>query len=93
VVIGASRDSVQSHRRFIEKKELKITLLSDDQANIHRMYDVLHPKHFRGKEIISAVRTTFLIDPEGKIARVWDNVRAAGHAEKVLSELKSLKEK
>lgn len=93
VVIGASRDSVQSHKRFIEKKELKITLLSDDQANIHRMYDVLHPKHFRGKEIISAVRTTFLIDPEGKIARVWDNVRAAGHAEKVLSELKSLKEK
>lgn len=93
VVIGASRDSVQSHRRFIEKKELKITLLSDDQANVHRMYDVLHPKHFRGKEIISAVRTTFLIDPEGKIARVWDNVRAAGHAEKVLSELKSLKEK
>jgi len=93
VVIGASRDSVQSHRRFIEKKELKITLLSDDQANVHRMYDVLHPKHFRGKEVISAVRTTFLIDPEGKIARVWDNVRAAGHAEKVLSELKSLKEK
>ena len=93
VVIGASRDSVQSHRRFIEKKELKITLLSDDQANVHRMYDVLHPKHFRGKEVISAVRTTFLIDPEGKIARIWDNVRAAGHAEKVLSELKSLKEK
>lgn len=93
VVIGASRDSVQSHKRFIEKKELKITLLSDDQANVHRMYDVLHPKHFRGKEIISAVRTTFLIDPERKIARVWDNVRAAGHTEKVLSELKSLKEK
>lgn len=93
VVIGVSRDSVQSHQRFIEKNELKIKLLSDDQANVHKMYDVLHPKHFRGKEIISAVRTTFLIDPEGEITRIWDNVRVAGHAEKVLFELKSLKEK
>jgi peroxiredoxin Q/BCP len=57
------------------------------------MYDVLHPKHFRGKEVISAVRTTFLIDTEGEISRVWDNVKATGHAEKVLSELKALKEK
>ncbi len=47
---------------------------------------------FRGKEVISAVRTTFLINTEGKIVKVWDNVKAAGHAEKVLSELKLLKE-
>jgi peroxiredoxin Q/BCP len=93
VVIGVSRDSIESHRRFIEKKELKIKLLSDEQANVHRMYDVLHPKHFRGKEVISAARTTFIIDPEGEISRVWDNVKATGHAEKVLSELKALKEK
>lgn len=93
VVIGVSRDSIESHRQFIEKKELKIKLLSDEQANVHRMYDVLHPKHFRGKEVISAVRTTFLIDTGGKISRVWDNVKATGHVEKVLSELKALKEK
>ena len=92
VILGVSRDSVESHRHFIEKKELKIKLLSDQQTEVHKMYDVLHPKHFRGKEVISAVRTTFLIDPEGKIARIWNNVKAAEHAEKVLSELRSLKE-
>lgn len=92
VVLGVSRDSVESHQHFIEKKELKVKLLSDQQADVHRTYDVLHPKHFKGKEVISAVRTTFLIDPEGKIARVWNNVKVAGHAEKVLSELRSLKE-
>jgi peroxiredoxin Q/BCP len=92
VIIGVSRDSVESHQRFIEKKELKIGLLSDEQADVHRTYDVLHPKNFRGKEVISAVRTTFLINTEGKIVKVWDNVKAAGHAEKVLSELKLLKE-
>jgi peroxiredoxin Q/BCP len=92
VVLGVSRDSVESHQHFIEKKELKVKLLSDQQADVHRTYDVLHPKHFKGKEVISAVRTTFLIDPEGKIASVWNNVKVVGHAEKVLSELRSLKE-
>ena len=93
VVIGVSRDSVESHRRFVERKELKLKLLSDEQANIHRKYNVLHPKNFRGREVISAVRTTFLIDPEGKIVKIWNNVKVNGHAERVLSELKVLKEK
>jgi peroxiredoxin Q/BCP len=92
VVIGVSRDSIESHKRFIEKKELKVKLLSDEQADAHRKYDVLHPKHFRGKEVTSAFRTTFLIDPEGKIVKIWNNVKAAGHAEKVLSDLEALKE-
>ena len=93
VVLGVSRDSEESHRKFIEKNELKIKLLSDEQAEVHGEYDVLHPKHFRGKDVISAVRTTFLINPEGKIVRIWDHVKVVGHAEKVLSELKKLKEK
>jgi len=92
VILGVSRDSPESHKRFIEKKELKIKLLSDELADLHKTYDVMHPKNFRGAEVTSTVRTTFLIDPDGKIVRVWDNVKAAGHAEKVLSELKSLKE-
>lgn len=92
VVIGISRDSIESHRQFIEKKKLKIKLLSDEQANVHRIYDVLHPKHFRGKEFTSTVRTTFLIDPEGGITRIWDNVKSTGHAEKVFLELQRLKE-
>jgi peroxiredoxin Q/BCP len=92
-ILGVSRDNAESHRRFIEKKELKIKLLSDEQASIHRTYDVLHPKCFRGKEITSTVRTTFLINPDRNIIRIWDNVKASGHAEKVLSELRALKTK
>jgi peroxiredoxin Q/BCP len=92
IILGVSRDSEESHKKFIEKKELKIKLLSDEKVEIHEKYDVMHPKHFKGKDVISAVRTTFLINPEGKITKVWDNVKAAGHAEKVLLELKTLKE-
>jgi peroxiredoxin Q/BCP len=91
VILGVSKDSQGSHKRFIEKKELTIKLLSDGQADVHKAYDVLHPKRLRGKEVTGTVRTTFLIDPEGKIIRIWDNVKAAEHAENVLSELKSLK--
>ncbi|WP_269850305.1 redoxin domain-containing protein [Methanosarcina horonobensis] len=65
--MGVSRDSEESHRKFIEKKELKIKLLSDEKAEIHEKYDVLHPKYFRGKDVISAVRTTFLIDLKEKL--------------------------
>jgi peroxiredoxin Q/BCP len=93
IILGVSRDGKESHRKFIEKKELDIKLLSDEKEEVHRKYDVLHPKNFMGKEVISAVRTTFLINPDGKIVKIWNNVKAAGHAEKVLSELKSLKEK
>ena len=89
VILGVSKDSLESHKRFIEKKELKIKLLSDERADVHKTYDVLHPKRFRGTEVTGTVRTTFLINPEGKVIRVWDNVKAAGHAEKVLSELKA----
>jgi peroxiredoxin Q/BCP len=92
VILGVSKDNPESHKRFIEKKELTIKLLSDKQADVHKAYDVLHPKRMRGKEVTGTVRTTFLIDPEGKIIRIWDNVKAAGHAEKVLSGFKLLKE-
>lgn len=92
VILGVSRDSIGSHQRFIEKKELKINILSDEQADTHKEYDVMHLKHFRGTEVTSTARTTFIIDPEGKIARIWDSVKSTGHAEKVLSELRELKE-
>ncbi|AGF96275.1 Thiol peroxidase, Bcp-type [Methanosarcina mazei Tuc01] len=62
-ILRVSRDGKESHRKFIEKKELKITLLSDEKAEIHEKYDVMHPKNFRGNEVISTVRTTFLINP------------------------------
>ncbi|ETA67287.1 thioredoxin-dependent thiol peroxidase [Methanolobus sp. WCC1] len=91
VVLGVSKDSVKSHVKFIEKKELGITLLSDEETTIHQKYDVWRTKKNYGKEYLGTVRSTFLIDTEGNIVKIWDNVRTNGHAEKVLETLKSLK--
>jgi peroxiredoxin Q/BCP len=90
VILGVSKDSCQSHEKFVKSKKLIITLLSDQEAKIQKKYGVWRPKKFMGKEFLGTVRSTFLIDPEGKIARVWDGVRALGHSEQVLEELSQL---
>lgn len=90
-ILGVSKDSVKSHIRFIEKKELEITLLSDEDTSVHQKYDVWRTKKNYGKEYLGTVRSTFLIDTEGNIARIWDNVRTKGHVEKVLGTLKDIK--
>jgi peroxiredoxin Q/BCP len=91
VILGVSKDSVKSHIKFIEKKELGITLLSDEETTIHQKYDVWRIKKNYGKEYLGTVRSTFLIDNEGNIARIWDNVKTKEHAEKVLATLKEIK--
>ncbi|OMH40939.1 thioredoxin-dependent thiol peroxidase [Desulfurobacterium indicum] len=93
VVIGVSPDSVESHKKFKEKKNLKVTLLSDPEKEIIKAYDAWKLKKRFGKEYYGVVRTTYLIDPEGKVAHVWKNVRVKGHVDKVLETLKKLKEK
>nr|WP_321496221.1 thioredoxin-dependent thiol peroxidase [uncultured Methanolobus sp.] len=92
VILGVSKDSVKSHIKFIEKKEIGITLLSDEETTVHQKYDVWRTKKNYGKEYLGTVRSTFLIDAEGNIAKIWDNVKTKEHAEKVLAALKSLKE-
>ncbi|WMW24428.1 thioredoxin-dependent thiol peroxidase [Methanolobus sediminis] len=91
VILGISKDSIKSHIKFIEKKELGITLLSDESTDIHQLYDVWRLKKNYGKEYMGTVRSTFLIDPEGNIAKIWDNVRVKEHAEKVLEVLREMK--
>ncbi|KGK99661.1 peroxiredoxin [Methanococcoides methylutens] len=90
-ILGVSKDSQKSHQRFIEKKELGITLLSDESTELQQSYDVWQLKKMAGKEYMGTVRTTFLIDPEGNIAKVWDKVKAKGHAMEVLEELRAIK--
>ncbi|ABE51098.1 thioredoxin-dependent thiol peroxidase [Methanococcoides burtonii] len=90
-ILGVSKDSQASHKKFIEKKELGITLLSDEGTELQQSYDVWHQKKMAGKEYMGTVRTTFLIDPEGNLAKVWDKVKAKGHAMEVLDELKMIK--
>lgn len=89
VVLGVSKDSCESHQKFIDKKGLTITLLSDPDSKVQKSYGVWKPKKFMGKEFVGTVRTTFLINPEGRIVKVWDKVKVAGHAEEVLGEIES----
>ncbi len=87
VILGNSKDTVLSHQKFIEKKELAITLLSDESTEVQQAYGVWRMKKNYGKEYMGTVRTTFLIGPEGKIAKIWNNVRTKEHAQKVLDKL------
>ncbi len=90
VVLGVSPDSVRSHKRFIEKHGLKVTLLSDESKEILKKYGVWKLKKRYGREYYGVERSTFLIDPEGVIRKVWRNVRVKGHVEEVLQALREL---
>jgi peroxiredoxin Q/BCP len=90
VILGVSPDSVKSHQNFIVKKDLRITLLSDQSHEVMEAYGVWQLKRMYGKEHMGVVRSTFLIDPEGKIAAVWRKVKVRVHVEEVLSRLKEL---
>ncbi|MFX1326765.1 MAG: thioredoxin-dependent thiol peroxidase [Promethearchaeota archaeon] len=90
VVIGVSPDSPESHAKFIEKKNLKVILLSDIDKKVIKKYGKWGKKKFRGKEYLGVIRSTFLIDPEGKIAHIWPKVSVKGHPEEVENILKDL---
>jgi peroxiredoxin Q/BCP len=92
-VIGISPDSPKSHTKFIERKKLKVTLLSDVEKTILKQYGVWGKVTLRGNEFIGVIRTTFLIDPEGKIIHIWPNVNAKGHAEEVKEKLAEILER
>ncbi len=74
LILGVSPDDTQKHQKFIEKKDLEITLLSDVDKKTCEDYGVWQLKKFMGKEYMGVVRTTFIIDPDGKIAAIWDKV-------------------
>ena len=87
VVLGISKDSVASHKRFEEKQGLKFTILSDPELSAIRAYDVWHEKKNYGKVSMGIVRTTYLIDEEGVIIKANDKVKAADDPEKMLGEV------
>jgi len=92
VVLGVSPDSVESHRKFKEKRNLKVILLSDESKEILKTYGVWQKKKMYGREYFGVVRTTYLIDPEGTVRKVWKRVRVKGHVDKVLETLRKLQE-
>ena len=87
VILGVSKESVASHKRFEEKQNLTITLLSDTERTVIEAYDVWKEKKNYGKVSMGVVRTTYLIDEEGIIVRANDKVKAADDPEKMLGEL------
>jgi peroxiredoxin Q/BCP len=90
IILGVSADSTKKHRNFIEKKELGITLLSDEDTKMMQKYGVWQLKKNYGKEYMGIVRTTFIIDPKGVVKAVFEKVRVKGHVEKVKEELEKL---
>ena len=87
VILGVSRDSVASHKRFEEKQGLSFTLLSDPELGVIQAYDVWKEKKNYGKVSMGVVRTTYLIDETGTIVKAFDKVKAAENPAQMLEEL------
>jgi len=90
IILGVSADSTKKHRNFIEKKDLGITLLSDEDTTMMQKYGVWQMKKNYGKEYMGIVRTTFIINPDGVVKAVFEKVRVKDHVVKVKEELKRL---
>jgi thioredoxin-dependent peroxiredoxin len=89
VIVGVSKDSVESHKKFKEKYGLPFTLLSDPEAKVLRLYEVWKKKSLYGREMMSTERTTFLIDEKGIVKKAYPKVKVEGHAKACLMDLKS----
>ena len=87
VVLGVSKDTVASHKRFEEKHGLPFTLLSDVEKEVIQAYDVWKEKKLYGKVSMGVVRTTYLIDENGVIVKAFDKVKAADNPAQMLAEL------
>jgi peroxiredoxin Q/BCP len=90
VVIGISTDSVASHKKFVTTYNLPFTLLADVHKEVVGEYGVFGEKKFMGKTYIGTMRTSFLIDPSGNIAKVYEKVKPEMHATEVIADLKTL---
>ncbi len=89
-VVGVSADSVKKHDNFVDKRELTIALGSDEDTVVSQAYGVWKEKSMYGRTYMGIERTTFLIDAEGRVARIWPKVKVAGHAEEVLAATQAL---
>jgi peroxiredoxin Q/BCP len=90
VILGVSRDSIASHEKFKARQGFKFDLVSDPDEVLCKKFDVIHEKTLYGRKFMGVVRSTFLIDADGKLRREWRNVKVKGHAEEVLEAAKSL---
>ena len=89
-LLGVSPDSVKSHDKFVRKHALSVPLASDEEKTMAVAYGVWREKSMYGRTYMGVVRSTFLIGADGRIARIWDKVKVAGHAEAVLAAAREL---
>ena len=90
VIFGVSRDSLASHEKFREKQKFPFDLISDPDEKLCEKFDVIQEKSLYGRKFMGVVRSTFLIDENGKLRQEWRGVKVKGHAEAVLEAVKAL---
>ena len=90
IVVGVSKDTIESHQKFIEKNNLRFDLLSDEKTIVLKKYKAWGLKNFLGKEYYGIIRSTVLIDKKGTIIKTWSNVRVKDHVKNVIEELSSI---
>jgi len=88
-ILGISKDSIDSHNSFIRKYGLNFTLLSDEELKVHGLYDTWKEKNMYGKKYMGTERSTFVIDKNGKIKKIFRRVKVDGHEKEVLEALAS----
>ncbi len=88
-ILGISRDSVKAHQNFTEKQNLSINLISDKEEVLCKLFDVIKEKNMYGKKVMGIERSTFIFH-NGQLVKEYRKVKAAGHAEQVLEDLKAL---
>ena len=87
-IVGISKDTIESHRKFISKFKIPFQLLSDEKIIVLKKYGAWGEKSMYGKKFMGIKRTTVLINPKGKIIKIWNNVKVKDHAKEVLNCLK-----
>lgn len=91
-VIGISKDSAGKHKKFADKYDLPFTLLADTDTTVCQAYGVWGKKKFMGREYMGINRMSFLIDPKGKIAKIYEKVKPEEHAEEILKDFKEIQQ-
>ena len=89
-IVGVSKDNIESHNKFIDKYKIPFQLLSDEKMVALKKYGVWGEKSMYGKKFMGIKRTTILINPKGKILKIWNNVKVTDHAKEVLNFLKEV---
>ncbi len=89
VILGVSKDNIKSHKKFADKYNLNFPLLSDESTNMIKSYDAWRPKKFMGREFLGIVRKSVLINEDGNISKIYEEVKPATHSSEITEDIKA----